>query len=283
MTQPLSPLSAHNEIALQIPSDAEYVRVVRLAVIGVASRMAFSYDDIEDIKLAVSEACNNAILHAQIPHAQAPTERTEQKATTEAFLAADAESLTQAAVSLGRQEHGTGSSLPKPPIVVRLSPLADRLEISVEDGGQVALPPPNKPRARKPFETPHQAELPEGGMGLFLIESLMDEVRHGSGANFNTVIHMTKYLPRSGTNKTASSEAATGQSATGESATGQSATNNAVAKNAVNSTTSAAAIPILTESGASGASGADALESDGQQNSSSSLSSSGAMSRRASS
>ena len=49
----------------------EFVRVVRLAVMGVASRMPFSYDDIEDIKLAVSEACNNAILHARVPFDQA--------------------------------------------------------------------------------------------------------------------------------------------------------------------------------------------------------------------
>ena len=262
MIQPLSPLFAENEIALQIPSDAEYVRVVRLTVIGVASRMAFSYDDIEDIKLAVSEACNNAILHAQVP-----TERVEQKATTEAFLAADAESLTQAAVSLGRHEHATESLLPKPPIVVRLSPLADRLEISVEDGGQVALPPLNKAPARKPFETPHQAELPEGGMGLFLIESLMDEVRHQSGANSNTVIHMTKYLPQPATDKAVSDKSATRKVASGAA--------------------SSAAVPVSSEPNVLGSDmpETDAPESDIQKTTSStpSLSASGTASQRASS
>jgi serine/threonine-protein kinase RsbW len=271
MIQPLSPLSAENEIALQIPSDAEYVRVVRLAVIGVASRMAFSYDDIEDIKLAVSEACNNAILHAQVP-----TERGEQKATTEAFLAADAESLTQAAVSLSRQEHGTGASAHKPPIVVRLSPHSDRLEISVEDGGQVALPPLDKPPARKPFETPHQAELPEGGMGLFLIESLMDEVRHQSGANSNTVIHMTKYLPQPATNKAVTDNVVTDKAVTSEAATHSAASGAA----------SSAAVPIPTVPDVLGS---DAPETDIQKTASSAspsaspLSASGVASQRPSS
>lgn len=54
-------------IQIHIPARAEYVRVVRLAIAGVAGRMAFSFEDVENIKLAVSEACNNAILHARRP------------------------------------------------------------------------------------------------------------------------------------------------------------------------------------------------------------------------
>ncbi len=260
MNQPPAPPSAKPEIALQIPSDAEYVRVVRLAVIGVASRMAFSYDDIEDIKLAVSEACNNAILHAQVP-----TEHAEQKATTEAFLAADAESLTEAAVSLGRQEHGAGSTAPKPPIVVRLSPLVDRLEISVEDGGQVASPTMIKRSARKPFETPTQTELPEGGMGLFLIESLMDEVHHQSGAGSNTVIHMTKYLPHLVENKALDDKAASPLAAS--------------SPNSISSASDAAP----SDAAPSDAAPSDAAPSDAAKTASPSLFASGAMSQHSSS
>ncbi len=159
------------EVALQIPSDAEFVRVVRLAVMGVASRMPFSYDDIEDIKLAVSEACNNAILHARVPP-------------------------DQARLALGATSEGLQQTMIKPPIVVRLLPYSDRLEISVEDGGRISSPGLLAPRVRKPVISPDEVELPEGGMGLFLIQSLMDEVQHHSGENSNTVIHMTKYLPR---------------------------------------------------------------------------------------
>lgn len=49
------------EVKLIIPAMPEYVGVARLAVLGVASRMRFSYDEVEDIRLAVGEACARAI------------------------------------------------------------------------------------------------------------------------------------------------------------------------------------------------------------------------------
>lgn len=48
-------------IELTIPARPEYVGVVRLAAAGIAGRMLFSYDDIEDLKIAVSEACAQAV------------------------------------------------------------------------------------------------------------------------------------------------------------------------------------------------------------------------------
>jgi len=51
-------------IALTIPADARWLTVVRLTVSGVASRAGASYEDVDDIKVAVSEACTNAIDHA---------------------------------------------------------------------------------------------------------------------------------------------------------------------------------------------------------------------------
>jgi len=48
-------------VTLEIPRKAEYVGVARLAILGVASRMRFSYDEVEDIRLAVGEACTTAI------------------------------------------------------------------------------------------------------------------------------------------------------------------------------------------------------------------------------
>jgi serine/threonine-protein kinase RsbW len=55
------------KIVIQIPAHPRWVRTVRLAAAGVASGLNFSVEDIEDIKLAIAEACNNAILHAQSP------------------------------------------------------------------------------------------------------------------------------------------------------------------------------------------------------------------------
>lgn len=49
------------EVQLSIPSRPEYVGVARLAILGVASRMRFSYDEVEDIRLAVGEACTRSI------------------------------------------------------------------------------------------------------------------------------------------------------------------------------------------------------------------------------
>lgn len=51
-------------IKLTIPAQAEYIDIVRFTLYGVASKAGFSYEDIEDMKVAVSEACNNAVLHA---------------------------------------------------------------------------------------------------------------------------------------------------------------------------------------------------------------------------
>lgn len=52
------------EMKMTIPSATEFVSIVRLAISGVASRMNFTIEEIEDIKISVSEACTNAIQHA---------------------------------------------------------------------------------------------------------------------------------------------------------------------------------------------------------------------------
>lgn len=51
-------------IEMKVPAKAEYVGVVRLSVSGVANRMGYSYDDIEDLKVAVAEAVTNVVEHA---------------------------------------------------------------------------------------------------------------------------------------------------------------------------------------------------------------------------
>lgn len=48
-------------VELRIPRKPEFVSVARLAVSGIAGRLDFSYDEVEDIKLAVGEACTSAI------------------------------------------------------------------------------------------------------------------------------------------------------------------------------------------------------------------------------
>lgn len=51
-------------IEMRFPAKAEYVSTIRLTISGLANRMGFSYDDIEDLKIAISEAVTNAVTHA---------------------------------------------------------------------------------------------------------------------------------------------------------------------------------------------------------------------------
>lgn len=59
-------LEKPNMVEIRIPCHAEFVGVTRLAILGVASRMRFSYDEVEDIRLAVGEACANAIERSKL-------------------------------------------------------------------------------------------------------------------------------------------------------------------------------------------------------------------------
>ena len=51
-------------VEIKVPAKAEYIGVIRLTMSGIANRMGFSYEDIEDLKVAVSEAITNAVTHA---------------------------------------------------------------------------------------------------------------------------------------------------------------------------------------------------------------------------
>lgn len=46
-----------SEIRLSVPARADYVHVLRSVIASVAAKLDFSYDDIEDLRLAVDEAC----------------------------------------------------------------------------------------------------------------------------------------------------------------------------------------------------------------------------------
>ncbi|GAB6992425.1 anti-sigma B factor RsbW [Paenibacillus pini] len=51
-------------VVITLPASADFVDIVRLNLYGIASKMGFSYEEIEDMKVAVSEACNNSVLYA---------------------------------------------------------------------------------------------------------------------------------------------------------------------------------------------------------------------------
>ena len=52
------------KVHLSLPATAEFVDIVRLNLYGIASKMGFTYEEIDDMKVAVSEACNNSVLYA---------------------------------------------------------------------------------------------------------------------------------------------------------------------------------------------------------------------------
>ncbi|MCX7600147.1 MAG: ATP-binding protein [Armatimonadetes bacterium] len=51
-------------LRFDLPCQEKYLQVVRLALHGAASRAGLTIEDIEDLTVAVSEACNNVLYHA---------------------------------------------------------------------------------------------------------------------------------------------------------------------------------------------------------------------------
>lgn len=49
---------------VRLPADSAYVAVLRMAAAGIAARLDFTLDDIEDLKMAVSEACAMVLVDA---------------------------------------------------------------------------------------------------------------------------------------------------------------------------------------------------------------------------
>ncbi len=47
----------HADVMLRIPADSAYLAVLRTATAGLAARLDFTLDDIEDLRIAVDEAC----------------------------------------------------------------------------------------------------------------------------------------------------------------------------------------------------------------------------------
>ncbi|MPM07157.1 Serine-protein kinase RsbW [bioreactor metagenome] len=126
-------------IKMEITSNPEYVGIIRLTTSGIANKIGFSMDDIEDIKVAVSEACTNAIKHSN----------------DDIFY-------------------------------ITYTMLENGLTIEISDKGEgyniENIPQPD-------LENPK-----ENGLGLFIIQTLMDDVSIESIENQGTTIKMTKYL-----------------------------------------------------------------------------------------
>ncbi|MGG1556034.1 ATP-binding protein [Paenibacillus ferrarius] len=132
-----------SEVHLQIPAQADFLELVRLTVYGIASKLNLAYEDIEDLKVAVSEACNQAILHAGLSGNAVSGElgirfdaRTEALAVTVkapgvgAFLPVPA-GLTEAGLPAEGSKISLGFYLMKA--------LMDEVEVDAQHGMEVTL------------------------------------------------------------------------------------------------------------------------------------------------
>ncbi len=136
---------------MRVPAKTQYVGVARLAISGLANRLGFSYDDIEDLKIASSEAITNAIQHAY-----------------------------------SEKENGE--------VVIGCALYNEKLEIMVADYGRSFNYEEIKEKVGPYHEDDDIQFIREGGLGLYLIECLMDEVKV---LNDNGVtVFMTKYVSR---------------------------------------------------------------------------------------
>ena len=50
-------LETGGDVRLSVPAAPEYLRLVRLTAAGMASRLGFTFDEVEDLRIAVDELC----------------------------------------------------------------------------------------------------------------------------------------------------------------------------------------------------------------------------------
>lgn len=141
-------------IEMRLPASAEYVSLIRLTLSGVFSRAGASYDDIEDAKIAVSEAVTNAVKHAY------------------------KDDYNQVGM-----------------INLCFEIFDDKIKIIISDQGDSFDYEETKAKLGPYKENENIDFLREGGLGLFLIESLMDEVTVDKQSG--VTISMIKYIKKS--------------------------------------------------------------------------------------
>ena len=138
-------------VEVRIPAKPQFVSVIRLTVSGLANRIGFGYDEIEDLKIAASEAITNVVHHAY---------ETEDEGE----------------------------------IVIGCALFKEKIEIMVADYGNSF----NFEEIKLKIGPYHQEEsivgLREGGLGLYLMETLMDEVMINNDGG--VTVFMTKYVAR---------------------------------------------------------------------------------------
>ena len=60
-------MATEAEVRLSIPASPEFLRLARLAAAGLASRMGFTYDEVEDLRIGIDELCFSLVGNAGRP------------------------------------------------------------------------------------------------------------------------------------------------------------------------------------------------------------------------
>lgn len=128
-------------VKINIPSKPEYVVVARLTASALANQCGFDFEEIEDIKVAVGEACNNVVLHS-------------------------------------------GNKTDNYDVVFTVS--ENEFKAQIIDGGSGFN--------IKEYHEPNLAEPSVGGLGIFIMRSLMDQVHLTSGPEEGTAITLIKNI-----------------------------------------------------------------------------------------
>ena len=144
-------MKAFDYIEIRVPAKPQYVSVIRLMISGLAVRVGFSYDEIEDLKIATSEAVTNVVHHAY-------------------------------------NESGEGE------VVVGCALFEDKIEIMVSDYGVSFNFEEIKSKVGPYHEEDNVELLREGGLGIYLMETLMDEVKMNNEGG--VTVFMTKYVTK---------------------------------------------------------------------------------------
>ena len=76
-------------VTLEIPAKTEYLVLARLALAGIAREVSMGEEVLADLKLAVTEACGNAVRHASASDRAPVRVRIEVTATTVAITVED--------------------------------------------------------------------------------------------------------------------------------------------------------------------------------------------------
>ena len=128
-------------IRIKLPSNPRYISVLRSTISELATKMGFSFEQANDLKLALNEACANVIEHAY----------QWQKNKS---------------------------------MYVYFQVYTDALEVVIKDFGKKVEVDNIKSRELNDYR--------DGGLGVFLIQNLVDEVKYDTSPKVGTELRFIK-------------------------------------------------------------------------------------------